>query len=383
MNILFIGGTGRLSKDVAYKALLNGNRVFLLTRGSGDKKLFIHDGYTMLYGDIRNVEKCKELLKGYFFDTVIDFLSFTVQQLESTLSILEGKYCQYIFISTATVYDCDCCQDEIKEELTPVGNSKWDYAYNKYLCEKHLESAFQDCRLTYYTIIRPYVTYGNTRFPYPIVPQNIDKEWSLIFRMINGCPVPVFEHGDIITTLTHTRDFAEFAVGLFGNDKAKNEVFHITSDERTKWESILDVLDAHLNIKSKRFYISQREIITALPYYKGILEGDKGNTRIFDNTKIKNAVKNSSFRIKLTDGLYETLVFYQNHPERQIIDYKWLGEIDKLCDLKHIKTKRIRFPSIFERKQYNVGRYGTTSIMKYELRKIKYCIFKLKGLMRT
>lgn len=380
MKILFIGGTGRLSKDVAFKALMDGHEVFLLTRGSNKREQFVHDGYIMLRGDIRNPDACRKLLENLSFDTVIDFLSFTVRQLETTLFILNGKYKQYIFISTATVYENEKPLKEIEEEITPIGNKQWDYSYNKFLCEKYLEDYFQKNHFSYYTIIRPYVTYGNTRFPYPIVPLDNDKEWSLIFRMTNGCPIPVFDCGEIITTLTHTKDFSKFAVGLIGNEKAKNEAFHITSDERTTWETVLNILDAHLNIRSKRFDISQQEIVSLLPYYKGILEGDKGNTKIFNNAKIKNAVKNERFNIKLEDGLYETLMFYQNHPERQIIDYQWLGEMDKLCDVKKIKTKHIHFPSKTDKKLYNIGRYGSTSKLIFCLHRIKRFLHNKEGI---
>ena len=41
LKILFIGGTGRLSKDVAEKALNDGNEVYLLTRGTNERKKFV------------------------------------------------------------------------------------------------------------------------------------------------------------------------------------------------------------------------------------------------------------------------------------------------------------------------------------------------------
>ena len=356
MKVLFIGGTGRLSKDVADLALNRSWDVYLLTRGSAERKLFVNSGYHMLYGDIRSKEQCKQLLKNKYFDVVIDFITYNREQLKATLEVIEGKYKQYIFISSATVYKKRTENEVISEESTLVGNMQWDYAKDKYECEKYLEEYFGN-REEYYTVIRPYVTYGNTRVPYPIVPSNTQKEWTLVNRILSGRPIPVFDNGLTKTTLTHTKDFAIGVVGLFANYDAHGQAFHITGDEKTTWGNVLLEIEKCLNVKVSRFNLSQKDIYTEIPYYKGILLGDKGTNMIFDNKKIKSYVPGFKTHITVSQGIQDMIEFYQNHPDLQIIDWGWNGQIDRLCKQSIFSMKSYDSNLRFRDKMAYIGGY--------------------------
>lgn len=330
MKVLFIGGTGRLSKDVADLALKNGFDVFLLTRGSKERKIFVNDRYHMIYADIRNPESAKKALTEFSFDVVIDFLTFNSNQLKTTLEIIESKYKQYIFISSATVYKKSREDEIISEETTAIGNDRWQYAFDKYKCEKFLNEYFANKEEMTCTIIRPYVTYGNTRVPYPLVPRNNSMEWSFVKRIIDGQPIPVFDDGRTRTTLTHTRDFAKGVVGLFGNEKAYGEAFHITGNNATTWGAVIDELERALGKKAIRVNMQQSEIYHEMPEYKGVLVGDKGTTMLFDNSKIKSAVPAFDCEVSLADGIKEMVDFYMAHPDLKRIDYRWNGQVDRL-----------------------------------------------------
>lgn len=371
LKILFIGGTGRLSKDVAEKALNDGNEVYLLTRGTNERKKFVLDGYHMIYGNIRNAVECKKILEPYDFDVIIDFLTYNKEQLIDTLDVLAGKFEQYIFISSATVYKKSSEDELIAEDKTEIGNNLWKYAYDKYLCEEYLKEYFDKKPKSYYTVIRPYVTYGNTRVPYPIVPNNTHMEWTLIDRIKLGRPIPVFDGGNTVTTLTHTKDFAKGVVGLFGNEKAYNEAFHITSDKTTTWGQVLDAIEKKLSTKVIRAEFTQEEIYSALPEYKGILVGDKGTTMRFDNSKIHNAVPEYKCDISLEDGVADMIDFYNENPNMKIIDYAWNGRVDKLCT-RHRKNgmKKYKFPDFAARKAYLCNRYSICRLAMAALRKI-------------
>ena len=357
MRILFIGGTGRLSKDVATLAVKRGNEVFLVTRGSESRKIFVSDEYHMIYGNIRDIHFRDELEKYEKFDVVIDFLSFTPQQIKTSLQIVDGLYKQYIFISTATVYKKKSEDEIISEYTTEIGNDKWDYAYQKYQCELYLKEYFYDKNERFYTVVRPYVTYGNTRIPYPIVP-NPQEEWTFVQRILENKTIPVFDKGKTITTLTHTRDFAKGVVGLFMNEKAQNEAFHITNPETTTWGEVLDDLEVVLNKKIKREEFSQAEIYNTLPRYKSILIGDKGNMMQFDNSKICMAVPDFTCDISLKDGIQDMVSFYNANPSLKVIDYTWDGEIDRLCSLRGIREKVLATHSAKDEMRYYKGKYA-------------------------
>ncbi len=365
MNVLFIGGTGRLSKDVAKAAVEKGYNVFLLTRGSKYRKQFVNENCSMLIGDIRKPESCKKYFeKPMYYDVIIDFLSFGESDIRSTLDLIEGTYKQYIFVSSATVYIRN--ENVISEDDGVIGNTNWEYAYNKILCEEYLRNYFSKKKNgSFYTIIRPYVTYGDTRVPYPLVPRNNKLEFSFVQRIINGQAVPTFDNGTTITALLNTKDFSYLVVGLFGNDKAKNEDFNIADEEITHWSDVIDVLGELLNTNVITVDCSKEKICKYMPEYKQVLYGDKGIDARFDISKVKAAVQGYKKTVSLKDGLSEMLSYYQKHPELQQIDYKWNGEVDALLYGNGIRPNyKYRFSSIKNICLYCCGRY--TALGKME-----------------
>lgn len=375
MKVLFLGGTGKLSKDVAALALKKGFDVFLLTRGSKERRIFVNEGYHMIYADIRNPDSARKALFQYSFDVVIDFLTFNTDQLKTTLGIIESKYKQYIFISSATAYKKRRDDEIISEETTAIGNNRWQYALDKSKCEKFLNEYFAQKTGIAYTTIRPYVTYGNTRVPYPLVPRNNSMEWSFVKRILDGQPIPIFDDGKTKTTLTHTRDFAKGVVGLFGNEKAYGETFHITGNHAT-WGAVIDELETVLGKKAIRVNMEQSEIYHEMPEYKGVLVGDKGTTMLFDNSKIKSVVPSFDCEVSLADGIKEMVDFYIAHPDLQQIDYRWNGQVDRLMKKHGYKsTYRYDFPNLRTKFYYYAG-YNTAVRNAYGV------LANLKGIIR-
>lgn len=365
MKILFIGGTGRLSTDVAKLSLEKGYEVYLLTRGSKERKKFIDEKYKMIYADIRNNAECKEKLNSEFFDVVIDFLTYDKTQLNNTLDIINGHYNQYVFISSATVYEKNT-EEEIISEKTKVGNAKWDYAYKKYECEEELPKYFKGKKDLHYTIIRPYVTYNETRVPYPLVPQDSSMEYSIIYRILNNKKIPVIDN-NIITTITNTKDFAVGVVGLFQNKEAYGEAFHITSDEEVKWQQVIDIIGEHYNKKIDKEYFSINEFSKKYPLYQPILNGDKGHQMRFNNDKIKKVVNGFDCKILLKDGVEEVINFYEDNKQFQKIDYYWYGRIDRICKDK----KEKEFPNKNDKLKYSLGYHLVPTFMYKILRKAR------------
>lgn len=363
MRVLFIGGTGRLSKDSVLLAIKKGFDVTLLNRGSNNRKLFVPDGCTVLKGDVRRPGQLKKMFKNQHFDVVVDYLTFNPRQMKDSLDTFKEIAGQYIFISSATVYQKKE-HEIISEKETERGNREWEYAYNKFLCEELIKAEYQSTDGCF-TIVRPYVTYGNTRVPYPLVPQNSLYEWSLIDRIQRGGAIPVFYGGELPTTLTHTRDFAKGIVGLFGNNKACNEDFHIASDDLISWNEVLDIIENKLSVQVNRAVMSQEDIYGTLPEYRGILLGDKGTSWVFDNSKIHDAVPDFACSVGLEEGLGEMLDFYRTHSDLQLVDYSWDGKMDRLCEEKglHIVADYADL-TIRQMKEYKQGKSAQRSAAK-------------------
>ncbi len=371
MKILFIGGTGRLSSDIAKESVDCGNEVYLITRGSPNRKKFVDKRYNMIYANIKNKEEIKEKIKDLKFDVVIDFLTYNLNELKRTLDIIEEHYKQYIFISTATVYHKMTDDEIISEEKTKLGNELWDYAQNKYICEKYLNEFFSN-KKEKFTIVRPYVTYNKTRIPYPLAPSKSTLEYSIIKRIKDNKKVLIFNNGKTRTTLTNTKDFAKGVVGLYLNKDAFNNDFHITSDEEVTWKDVIDYIADYYKLKVEFKNLSVSQISKKYPAYKQILEGDKANKMIFDSSKIKRVVPRFDCKVKLKDGIYETLDFYEKNKEFQLVDYIWYGRMDKICK----DRKENSFPSKKSEILYNIGYYTILYYLYYYLKKIKSLVRK-------
>lgn len=368
MKILFIGGTGILSRDTVDYALKKGYDVYILNRGKNNQSL--DPRCHVLISDIRKAEMVREAIQGIFFDVVVDYLSYTLEQLKGTLSIFNRRCKQFVFISSATVYQRTKENEVFSEEASKKGNTSWKYAYNKYECEQYLQKNYQSVGQIY-TIVRPYITYGNTRFPYALIPQN--QQWSLAQRILNGKAIPVWNDGGNICTLTHTRDFAVGIVGLFGNEKAFNEDFHITSGMEYTWRDIIKETAKALGREANIIEIPLTMICKITPEYEGILCGDKATDMRFDNSKIHNAVPEFHCKIGFQEGIKDTIENYQNHKNLQVVNYFWDGRMDYLI-AKSGKGKKYGCPQNIGTRamlDYYQGRYLIFSKAFGACRKLK------------
>ena len=182
MKILLLGGTGILSSAVCDLALKKGMNVTTVNRGK--RKEFLRDQADNIVADIRNesVDLLKEKICFQYYDVVVDFISYTKEQLTKTISIIENSCEQLIFISSATVYKkLDDAHIYIEDDS--IDNDKWKYCIEKAECERFLNEGKWSFK---FSIVRPYITYGKTRIPFQIVPL---KYYTLLNRIKNNKPI--------------------------------------------------------------------------------------------------------------------------------------------------------------------------------------------------
>ncbi len=336
MKILLIGGTGILSANIRDLAIERGHDVYILNRGINKVKN-TNGKVKNIISDIRDREQANKDLHDFYFDVVVDFISFNIDELKNTLSIVQNKCHQFIFISSATVYRDTIAGEKITEDFE-TSNPDWEYAAHKIDCENYLKNNFTTTKMKY-TIIRPYVTYSDARIPFAVIPPR--SQWTLADRIKNKRPVILWDNGQAICTLTYSKDFAVGVVGLFANEKALNETFHITTDYTLTWAEALKYIAAALgenNVLAAD--IPSSYIARKMPGLKGELFGDKARNREFNNDKIKGAVKDFSARTTFQEGIKHTIQFYKKNAYMQEIDYSWNARVDKLI-LEYYKENGI------------------------------------------
>lgn len=336
MNILLIGGTGLLSGKVLNLCVSNGYCTYILNRGHNNKS--VEKQVNILIADFYKVKSVEDAVKGLTFDIVVDFLSRRPEDINRIFPVFKNKCKQYVFISSACVYR-RLKEDVFMTEDCPKPNFDWSYSIEKYDCEQSLINLSKSAEVKY-TIVRPYITYDDTRIPFGITPL-YGYHGTIIGRIIAGKPIFIWDKGEATTTLTRVEDFAKGIVGLFGNEKAYDEDFHIVTQETHTWKEFLDLMFLLLNTKVNIVDIPTEYIISQLPEYKGILIGDRAIDACFDNSKILFAVKGLEFSFSLKEGLKKTIDYYKENNYLKGIDYKWDAKIDRL--ISKYSSQKISF----------------------------------------
>ena len=316
MKILFIGGTGLISSACSELAIAGGHELIILNR-SASRKYPPPDGAILLKGDIYADEtRLASLWADQRFDVVVDWIAYTVDDIERDIRLFGGKTNQFVFISSASAYQKPPKHYLITEE-TPLENPFWGYSQDKIACEQRLMQEFYD-RGFPVTIIRPSLTYGPSQIP--LIGASWLHPYTVVDRMQRGQKVIVPGDGTSLWVLTWNSDFAQGLVGLLGNENAIGEAFQITSDEVLSWDQIfLEVYQA-LDVKPNVVHIPSDLIVVHDPDKLGSLIGDKIHSAVFDNSKIKRFVPDFMCKVNWAEGVRHSLAWFQSHPEFQTID---------------------------------------------------------------
>jgi nucleoside-diphosphate-sugar epimerase len=318
MKILFIGGTGIISSACSDLTVARGHELFVLNR-SMSKKYPIPQGATVLKADVYADEaRLATILAGHRFDAVVDYLAYTVNDIERDLRLFRDKTDQFIFISSASAYQKPP-KNYVITERTPLENPYWEYSRNKIACEDRLLFAYLEEGFPV-TIIRPSHTYGPSQIPFGV--SSWQHPWTVIDRMKRGQKIIVAGDGTSLWVLTWNADFAKGLVGLLGNKKAIGEAFQITSDEVLSWNQIHLEAYRALGLEPNVIHIPSDLIAAYHPHSLGSLIGDKSNSVVFDNSKIKRFVPDYSYEVTWAEGVRRSLEWFEAHPEFQTIDYE-------------------------------------------------------------
>lgn len=321
-TILYIGGTGMISYSCVKRSLDEGWEVTVLNRGKTSALRPLPEQVHQITADAFDEQSLQQALKGKSFDVVADFLSFTPEQLQIKLNVIEGHTHQYLFISSASAYQKPVAKLPITES-TPLVNPFWEYSRNKAACEDLLIKAVRE-RAFPATIVRPSHTYDQAGMPN-------EAGWTDIVRLRVGKPVVVLGDGTSLWTLTYATDFAYCFVALQGERRAIGDVFHITGDEVLPWDAIYTEL-AHAAgvLHPKLIHFSSEKIAKHFPEWGPGLLGDKSHSVIFDNSKVRTIAPGFVQKVPFSIGARRIIEFHDAHPEISKFDAKVDAALDEL-----------------------------------------------------
>ena len=202
LRILILGGTGFIGPHMVRYAMYRGHSITLFNRGRTNPNLF--PGVETLIGDR---DGGLDALRGREWDAVIDNSGYVPRLVRDSAELLRDSVGQYLFTSTASVYQFD--QEHLDEDaaLMPVEDPASEdvnkyYGPLKVLCEEAVRDVFGSRG----TVVRLHVVAG------PGDPTDRFTYWPV--RIDGGGEVIAPGDPDNPVQFIDVRDLSEFDLQL-------------------------------------------------------------------------------------------------------------------------------------------------------------------------
>lgn len=326
-------------------------------------KLLLSDGYNVtvtsrserrsddprlnyLCGNAKDMAFIQSVLEQKDWYAVVDFMTYTTDQFRERYQLFLTHAGHYIFISSARVYAQ--CDGKITEETSRLLDVSTDEAYLKTdeyaLTKARQEDLLKNSGNSNWTVVRPTITYSDIRLQLGVMEK---ENW--LYRALHGRSIVFSE--DICekyTTMTTAYDVAQGIRALIGNEKAKGEAFHITSDYCYRWSEILEcylnVLEKKTGTRPKVVY-TKKAVKLKFPSAKYQVIYCRYYDRCFDNSKISQFADVKKFDDPLI-GLSKSLEAFLDYGTFKTINWKFeafndkaAGEWTKLSEIPGVKTR--------------------------------------------
>ncbi len=325
MDILFIGGTGQISLRCVEQAARLGHKVTVLNRGATSVPL--PAGVETIVGDTE-ASAPYEHLGDRRFDVVCQFRAYRPKQVEKDIETFAGKAGQYVFISSASVYEKPARASVITEK-TPAVNPYWRYSQEKIACENLIRQS----RGLAWTIVRPSHTVRTG------LPAQVADGDTLGRRLMAGKPIIVAGDGTSLWTLTRPADFAVPFVALFGKEKALDETFHITQHLNAyTWDIIYRALARGLGVEADIVHVPTDTLAKYDPDWVGPLHGDKSWSALFDNEKVMSVAGAFSCETDVDAVVAESVANFRNSAASAAVDS---NAVDALMDRIAVEQRKL------------------------------------------
>ncbi len=338
MKVLLVGGTGVLSSAVVAEAQKKGFSITMINRGNRA----IPNGVEHIKADKDDSATIKKAIDGRRFDATIDFLCYSDIETEKSIRLYSKYTDQYIYISSCAVYNTSVLNGEMADESSPKIIPIWKYSIDKWKSEETVRSLSKKEGI-HYTIIRPSITYDDTRIPYGIAPR-YGYHWTLCARILAEKPLIRWNDGVNRCNMMRVEDFAVGVVGLVGNPLALDEEFNICGDEALSWNDVLYSIGNCLGKEVKTVDVSPSFYADCLPSRYGEIMGGRAVDAFNSNHKIKEVLPTFHQTISLQEGIAKTITAYKTQNYQLGIDWRFDADTDRIikkwCTRHHINKRQ-------------------------------------------
>ena len=215
----------------------------------------------------------------------------------------------------------------IKSEDSEKIFEKWSYSVNKWASECYLMDMAKKLNINY-TIIRPCITFDDSRIPYGITPP-YGYHWTIVGRILEGKPIIRWNEGTTKWNMMRVEDFVVGLVGVIGNKKAYNQAYNISGDYAYSWNDVIACVEKVVK-KDAIFYDMSSDEYTKLSNdLQGVIYG-RSSDLICSNKKIKDLIPEFKTNYDLEEGINKTIEGYKKNNFEKGIDYLYDAVMDRI-----------------------------------------------------
>lgn len=366
-RVLCLGGTGVMGIYLSKILIKQGFDVYVTTRKN------IHSNeVTYIIGNAHDEDFLRKVLQERHFNILVDFMIYGTNEFSNRIKLLLQNVDQYIFLSSSRVYaDSKLPIKETDSRLLDICKNEDYLLTDEYaLTKARQEDVLRNSQFKNWTIIRPYITYGENRFQLGVM----EKE-SWLYRALKGHTI-VFSK-DIATkktTLTYGGDVARGIASVIGKESALSQIFHITQNENNSWQQILEIyvkiIEKYIGYPPKVLLIDKCHRLNYNKYNWQIVY-DRYYDRVFDNSNIRQYIDNSDFSC-VEQGLEDSLTKFLEKPKFNGVYVMEQAYLDKITS-EHFSLSDIQ--SVTQKIKYIIYRYCVPmrmfSIIQSLLSKVK------------
>lgn len=344
-KVLLLGGTGAIGTYLSDILKDRGYEVFITTRQLRQATYPVH----YIVGDAKADIQLFNKICSTHWNAIVYFFSYKTEELSGRLSQLLSSTEQYVFISSARVFADE--EHPIKEStprLLDVSEDKVFLSTDEYsLTKARQENLLFKSTNKNWTIVRPYITYGDERLQLGVLEK---EEW--LYRALKGRTI-VFstEIKDRTTSIANGFDVAIGIASLLNNDMSLGQTYNITTPEKLTWKQIIEIYKyAIKEVTGKGINIAyfplDKFLLCRSPQLKYQVLYDRLYDRDFDTSKESEFLRPEDF-IDVRKGLTRCVSnFIRNGAKFKSINWKYeavkdklLGETTPVQEIKGLRNK--------------------------------------------
>lgn len=275
-NVLVLGGTGFIGRNIVEHLLEDGCKVVLLTRRSDfkleDSKNLVH--LIVEQGSIADLELIKNILKQHHITSVLHLVSnlipastheeFKEEILQVVLPTFElihhlaQLHIRFFFFSSGgAVYGHSEYSISEDHDLNPINY----YGYCKLMIESHIRFLAKSSQLNY-IIIRPSNAYGKYQRSYG----NQGFVAVALRKILSNEPIVIWGNGTVIRDYIYVEDLC-ITVKHIIRSAATNETFNVGSGEGVALLKVIELMkyflrrEAQIEFQEKRLVDTNQIIL--------------------------------------------------------------------------------------------------------------------------